>query len=52
MRVACEIESAIDNFAGFKKDLRQEKFKSLYYALNMKYTENKELLLDGTITAQ
>jgi hypothetical protein len=42
LKVACEIETAIHKFAGTKKDLRQEKFKSLYYALNMKYTENKK----------
>ena len=52
LKVGCEIETAIHKFAGVKKDLRQDKFKSLYYALNMKYTENKKKLLDGEISAE
>ena len=41
LKVGCDIETAIHKFGGVKKDLKQEKFKSLYYALNMRYTENK-----------
>jgi len=52
LKVGCEIETAIHKYAGVKQDLRQDKFKSLYYALNMKYTENKTKLLDGDIAAE
>jgi len=46
---ACELESAI--FDKFKSDAqRQEKFRSLCYALFMKYTEFKVLLLSGELT--
>lgn len=52
LKVACEIENAIHKFAGVKKDLKQEKFRTLFYALNMQYTDNKTKLLAGEISAE
>jgi len=46
---ACEIESAIHK--KFNKEAeRQEKFRSLVYALFMKYTEFKVSILSGDLT--
>lgn len=49
MEKACEIETAI--YEKFKTEaLRQEKFRSLCYALFMKYTEFKVLILSGELS--
>ena len=50
LKVACDIETAIDKYAGTKNDLRAQKFKSIFYALSMAYTENKTKLMNGEIT--
>lgn len=52
VKVGCELESAIDAYAGTKKELRDQKFKSIYYALNIQYTHLKSNLLNGDINAQ
>ena len=49
--ISCGIEEAIYNFG--KNDAeRSEKFRSLYYALAMKYTEIKDRLLNGDLSPE
>jgi hypothetical protein len=48
--ISCSIEETIYNF-GKNDGERSEKFRSLYYALAMKYTEIKDKLLNGELSA-
>lgn len=51
LAIACEIENVLHHVYGKNKnkDLKEQKYKSLYYVLNMKYTNLKTSLLCGDI---